>query len=84
MQIAVDSDDVGNPKRIRLHGRSIQIIENIDRWPGSGYCYFKARSDDGNLYVLRQDEARDQWELIMFQSPLADARAPGQTANQQE
>src|SRR5260221_11088013 len=57
MQIAVDSDDVGNPKRLRLDGRSVEIIENIDRWPGSGYCYFKMRRADGNLYILRIDRA---------------------------
>jgi hypothetical protein len=35
--------------------------------------------DDGNLYILRLDERRAEWELIMFQSPhyreIAEAHA---------
>ena len=50
-----------------------------------GYCisqdrYFKLMGDDGNLYILRLDEGRSEWELILFQSPhyrelSADIRA---------
>jgi hypothetical protein len=71
VQIAVecDADDTGikKPKRIRLNGRVVEIVEAIDRWPGGDYCYFKVRGDDGNLYILRLNEARDSWELTMFQ-----------------
>jgi hypothetical protein len=70
MQIEVESspDDRGieKPRRIRLNGRIIQVVETIDRWPGGDYCYFKVRGDDGNLYILRLDEARGSWELTMF------------------
>jgi hypothetical protein len=71
VQIEVDSeaDDTGikKPTRIRLNGRVVAIVEAIDRWPGGDYCYFKVRGDDGNLYILRLNEARDSWELTMFQ-----------------
>jgi hypothetical protein len=83
MQVAVDRDDVGNPKRLRLDGRSVEIIENIDRWPGSGYCYFKVRGDDDSLYILRLDATRDLWELTMFRSSRADTLAHRQTAQRQ-
>jgi hypothetical protein len=58
-------------KRFRIGGRSVEVIENIDRWFGPDYCYFKVKGDDGNLYILRLDETRDEWELTMFQSHSA-------------
>ena len=71
MQIEVESDaddrGIEKPKRIRMDGRVIEVVETIDRWPGGDYCYFKVRGDDGNLYILRLNEARDSWELTMFQ-----------------
>jgi hypothetical protein len=71
MRIEVESDTgesgIGKPRRIRLNGRVVEIVEVIDRWPGRDYYYFKVRSDDGNLYILRLDEARHSWELTMFQ-----------------
>ena len=60
-------------KRFHLDGRQVEIAENIDRWPGAGYCYFKVKGDDGNLYILRLDEERAEWELTMFQAPQAKA-----------
>jgi hypothetical protein len=85
MQIHVERDETvaRNPKRLRFDGRSVEIVENIDRWPGSDYCYFKVRGDDGNLYILRLDVPRDQWELIMFRSPLTDARPHRHAAHRQ-
>ncbi len=71
MQIEVESDaddrGIEKPKRIRLNGHIIEVVETIDRWPGGDYCYFKVRGNDGNLYILRLNEARDRWELTMFQ-----------------
>jgi hypothetical protein len=77
MQIEVESDTgdggIERPRRIRLNERVIEIAETIDRWPGRDYYYFKVKGDDGNLYILRLDEARHSWELTMFQSPPAQA-----------
>ena len=65
-------------KRFHLEGRQVEIAENIDRWPGAGYCYFKVKGDDGNLYILRLDEGRAAWDLTMFQTPQAEGlRNPG-------
>jgi hypothetical protein len=79
MQVQVESQTNGNgienPRRLRLDGRTIEVIENVDRWFGPDYCYFKVKGDDGNLYILRLDEARGVWELIMFQNPLAETFA---------
>jgi len=71
MRIEVESDPgesgIEKPRRIRLDGRVVEIVETIDRWPGPDYYYFKVKGDDGNLYILRLNEARREWELTMFQ-----------------
>jgi hypothetical protein len=83
MQVHAEFDggdiDSGKLKRFRLDGRYIEVIENLDRWFGRDYAYFKVGGDDGNLYILRLDEARDTWELTMFQRGPAQspAGAPG-------
>jgi hypothetical protein len=73
IQVESDASDLGikTPRRIRLDGRIVEVVETIDRWPGPDYYYFKVKGGDGNLYILRLDEASDTWELTMFQSPPA-------------
>jgi hypothetical protein len=75
MQVRIESDAGGSRveklRRFRLGGRSIEVMEEIDRWFGPDYCYFKVRGDDGGLYILRLDEARNECELTMFQSAHA-------------
>jgi hypothetical protein len=77
IEVETDTGDSGieKPRRIRLNERVIEIVETIDRWPGPDYYYFKVKDDDGNLYILRLDEARRDWELTMFQSLPAQALA---------
>lgn len=71
MQVNVEREaggaEGGNLKRLRFDGREVEIVENLDRWLGADYAYFKVRGDDGNLYILRFDEVQDAWELTMFQ-----------------
>ena len=57
------------PKRFRLDGREVEVTDNLDQWHGAQDRYFKLMGDDGNLYILRLDERRAEWELILFQSP---------------
>lgn len=72
MRIRVECDagdaDMGKPTRFHLGDRRVEVLENLDRWFGTDYVYFKVRGGDGNLYILRLDEARDAWELTMFQA----------------
>ena len=56
------------PTRFRFGRREVEIVEIIDQWYGPDYCYFKIKGNDGNLYILRLDEGRMEWELTMFQS----------------
>jgi hypothetical protein len=57
------------PVRFWFDAREVEIVETIDRWYGPDYCYLKIKDKDGNLYILRFDEGREEWELTMFQSP---------------
>jgi hypothetical protein len=75
MQVQVETHrgygGVEVPRRFRLDGREIEAIETLDQWSGRNDRYFKVRGGDGSLYILRFDELRAEWELIMFQSPEA-------------
>ncbi len=56
-------------RRFHLGKRVLEVIENLDQWHGEGYRYFKVKAGDNNLYILRFNEAREEWELIMFKPP---------------
>jgi len=40
----------------------------VDRWLAPEHRYFKVRGDDGGVYILRQDVAKDIWEMTLFDS----------------
>jgi hypothetical protein len=52
-----------SPRRLEIDGRRVEVVEVIDRWFGTDHRYFKVRGDDGSVYLLRYDDAADQWEL---------------------
>ena len=54
-------------------GRRIDIVEMIDQWYGADYRYVKVKGSDGGIYMLRFDEIRDEWALIMFVSARGQA-----------
>ena len=56
------------PRSLYWNERRIDIIEIIDQWYGVDYRYVKVKDDDGGLYILRFDERRNEWALIMFAS----------------
>lgn len=64
------------PLRFFFDGRKVEVAENLDRWPGPSDCYFKVKGDDGNLYIVRLDENRAEWDLVLFQSASAEGSVP--------
>jgi len=73
MQVQVETYmDRGIEKlsRIRFDGRPVEIAENIDQWYGADYRYFKVRGGDGNLYIVRHNEVRPDWELTLYEQAL--------------
>lgn len=76
MRVDVETDQVHGfamPRRFRLDTREIEIVEIIDQWFGTDHRYCKLKGSDGALYILRFDENRSEWSLIMFASPEAQA-----------
>jgi hypothetical protein len=56
-------------------GDAVLFVESIeDQWYGPNTVYFRFRADDGNTYVLGNDETNDEWTLESFRSQ----RSPGQ------
>ena len=69
------------PLRLFFGARGVELVEILDWWPGADHQYFKARGEDGALYILRHDVARNAWELTMYQSASyspENAEAPDQ------
>jgi hypothetical protein len=62
------------PGRLHFGGHQVDVLETLDQWYGSNYRYIKARSTNGNLYILRFDEHQIAWELIVFKSARAQMR----------
>ncbi len=54
------------PQRFSLGERMIEVEEIIDQWHGPDYRYFKLKGDDGGIYILRNEQTADRWELTMF------------------
>jgi hypothetical protein len=62
------------PRSLDWGGRRIDIVEMIDRWYGPDYRYVRVKGSGGDIYILRFDEIRDEWALIMFVSARGQAR----------
>ena len=56
------------PRRVRIGRRRLDVVEVLDRWPGSDHRYFKVKADDGAVYILRQDTTLQIWQLVLFDS----------------
>jgi len=54
------------PQAFWLGERRVAVVEILDRWIGPDYRYFRVKADDGHLYVLRRDDAKDEWTLGAF------------------
>jgi hypothetical protein len=56
------------PVRFHLGEQTYCVEEVIDQWYGPSDLFFKVRADDGNLYILRQDQSvpENTWSLESF------------------
>ncbi|MGH6905796.1 MAG: hypothetical protein ACREIR_24010 [Geminicoccaceae bacterium] len=59
------------PRRLSFDGRTVELTLVLDCWLGADHRYFKMRGDDGAIYILRHDTARDRWELTMSAAAAA-------------
>ena len=56
------------PLRFVLGERAHEVLDIEDRWYSPDAAFFRVRSDDGNVYVLRHDEETDVWTLQAFRA----------------
>lgn len=57
------------PVSFTIDGKKLMVEEIIDRWYGEDYTYFKLRADDRNVYILKHQAGRDEWEMVLFETP---------------
>ena len=56
------------PARFGFDPNAMQEIDEVlDRWPGPDHRYFRVRTRDGGLYILRQDERSQTWQIHLFE-----------------
>jgi len=56
------------PVRFQLGGQDHMVEEVLDQWHSPDATFFRVRSDDGNVYVLRHtiSPQEDAWTLESF------------------
>lgn len=51
------------PRRFAWRGQWIEITAILDRWLDPNHRYFKVRTDDDEVYLLRHDTNSGDWEM---------------------
>ena len=54
------------PVRFQLGEHAYTVEEILDQWYGPDHVFYKVRASDGNLYILRHEQASDEWSLESF------------------
>ena len=54
------------PTAFWLGDRRLEVKAILDRWYAPAQRWFRVDADDGDTYVLRHDEASDEWEIAAF------------------
>ena len=58
-------------------GRVIEVREVLDQWYGVGYHCFRVLADDGDFYILRHQQAEDNWVLDSFRRGAPETSGSG-------
>lgn len=61
------------PVRFRFGTTTYRVEEVVDQWYEPESTFFKVLADDGNLYILRHDNAAG-WTLVAFRRGPAGGR----------
>jgi hypothetical protein len=54
------------PRAFWCGERRLEVRAIVDRWAAPAQRWFKVDADDGNVYILRHDEASGDWEIAAF------------------
>jgi hypothetical protein len=60
------------PIRFELNGRVYVVDQVVDQWYSPNCAFFKVSADDGDLYILWQDQSTPEgrWGLESFRTPM--------------
>jgi hypothetical protein len=61
------------PVRFRLGEHTAEVKDVLDRWLAPDHRYFKVRTPEGDTCILRHDVTSGEWELTLFERPLAES-----------
>ena len=53
------------PRVFTHEGIRRQILQIIARWYTEQHSYFRVRTDEGDVYILRYDLENVAWEIVM-------------------
>jgi hypothetical protein len=54
------------PVHFQLEDSDSMVDEVLETWCGPDDAFFKVRTDDSNLYILRRNVSGDEWNLESF------------------
>ena len=55
------------PVRFGQPGQMHLVADVLDRWDGDDHRYFRVCTEDGAVYILRQDLRDDRWWIQFYQ-----------------
>ena len=56
------------PLRFFAGGNTYGVDSVDDKWYSPDATFFRVTANDGNVYVLRHDQANDRWTLEAFRA----------------
>jgi hypothetical protein len=57
------------PLALLFGERRVAVRAVVDRWYSPSQRWIKVETEGGDTYIVRHDEASDQWELAAYTSP---------------
>jgi len=54
------------PVRFGQTDRMRKVVELIDRWEGDEEIYFRVRTEDASIYILKQNRVSGAWQIHFF------------------
>lgn len=55
------------PRRFLWGQRTIQVIDQLERWSDDNNLYYKVQGDDDCIYILCFDSQTQDWEVTSFE-----------------
>jgi len=66
----VPAESGEEPASFVLLEKRFAVREVVDRWFGEEHAYFKVRTDDGVVYILRYSLGDAEWEMVVMDAAV--------------